>query len=489
MLRGIWVVKRQDGYIPVSRRFPLAERKHKKQVATAAIDNELPKSSAAPIPDDVDLGACVLHKLNEEKEASDTSPLQKHFLEVSPNLWPLVVLDEGEHVVAVLPLVPVEAFLEYNKRKLGRNGSKSGGFYHGEALASTLQAIPSVSIAVETTVSIANILKREKKKGDGKEIYDRAWQFILDGIPAGILMDPSVSNIEAMFNSPYMQKPMKQPQPFFKPHLFKGRQRIKFMVEEHVTGCLGPIPGHSNRGELGLCKLTGKIRCCADIENLPDITVPLSIPKDTALDVIVHECTRSYGSIHEQTNVLCFSPPLGWFQLASFMPKAKQEEGSEESWRLPISCTLEVLITNPSLVQFRAVLRCKGVTNKELDYCTLHVKIDLESAHLTEIHSSSGAFDQSTRTWNIFTKAKSAHEDEWLTSMIHLNTFTSVLELREALGSCISADLEWRISDRSLTGMCVDTKKISIYPSQNVQVDSSMKSSANVTIMPNIIMN
>ena len=76
MLRGIWVVKRQDGYIPVSRRFPLAERKHKKQVATAAIDNELPKSSAAPIPDDVDLGACVLHKLNEVRHNNTLSGLR-----------------------------------------------------------------------------------------------------------------------------------------------------------------------------------------------------------------------------------------------------------------------------------------------------------------------------------------------------------------------------------------------------------------------------
>jgi hypothetical protein len=482
----------------VSRRFPLAERKHKKQVAAAAIDSELPKSSAAPIPNDVDLGACVLRKLNEENEASNTSPLQKHFLEVSPNLWPLVVVEEGEHLVAVLPLVPVEAFLEWNKGKAGGRNGKGGGFYHGEAFASALQAIPSVSIAVETSVSIAGILKKEKRKGHGqqgnitaKEMYDRAWQFILDAIPAGILMDTSVSNIEAMFNSPYTQKPMKQPQPFFKPHLFKGRQRIKFMVEENVTGCLGPTPGHShsNHGELGLCKLTGRIRCCADIENLPDITVPLSIPKDSALDVIVHECTRSYGSIHEQTNVLCFSPPLDWFQLASYMPKGKKEEEGEGSWHLPISCTLEVLITSPSVVQFRALLRCEGVTNKELDYCTLNVKIHLESARLAEVHSSSGAFDQSTRTWNIFTKSKSASKDEWLTSTIHLDKFTSVLELREALRSCLSADLEWRISNRTLTGMRVDTKQISIYPSQNVQVDSSMKSSANVTIMPSIIMN
>ena len=75
MLRGIWIVKRQDGYIPVSRRFPLAERKHKKQVAAAAIDNELPKSSGAPIPNDVDLGACVLRKLNE---VSNTTTATKY---------------------------------------------------------------------------------------------------------------------------------------------------------------------------------------------------------------------------------------------------------------------------------------------------------------------------------------------------------------------------------------------------------------------------
>lgn len=207
MLRGVWIVRKEDSYVPLSRRFPLAERKHRKQVAA---------SSASAIPEDVELGADLVRKAKGAKELGNNSPLYEHVVEAAPNLWPMVVLDAGHHLVAVLPLVPPAALSQHDKVKQEAAETGFGLKYH-TALASILEPIPSVYVAVETAVALARVLGEKDASSPQKqgkpgwaEAYDRVWKVILDGIPGGPCIEVNADNLEAMFDNQHSNKPRRR---------------------------------------------------------------------------------------------------------------------------------------------------------------------------------------------------------------------------------------------------------------------------------------
>ena len=454
-------MNRQTSHVPISRRFTLAERKHKKETQTNAA-----------LPEDADLGSLLVEKYGErerETESEEVPPVCQHILELPSenHLWPMVVLSEGHHLVAALPVLSVE---EHRNKALTPSG---------------------VYVAVEIVVAIAKLL-REEEKANVTNMYQRAWTFILDAIPGGVVLDCNVENIENMYNMAFTSKPLKQPQPFFKPHLYKGRQRLKFMVEESISGRVLSSPSsaaavgdNSKHLALRFADFVGKISCCADVEGLPDISVPLSIPKDKVLlDVLLHKCTRSYGSIHKQTDVICFSPPVGWFQLASYVPKDKTQVSSY----FPMTCKLELLVTKTGLVQFQAGLMYTGVTKKEFEYCTLKLHFGLVGQLLNEVHTTCGTFNKSTSTWNVISKGPSISKEEFITGMFQHPQSTDAAKLKESLESSVTAVLKWKLPGRTLTQTHLDTKQVSMYPSQNIKIDSDLQSSANLTIVPHVVL-
>ena len=202
MLRGLWVVRKEDGYVSLSRRFPLAERKHRKQSPAAP----------QPIPDDVELGSDLVNVAKAAKEHTENSPLYEHVLESSSGLWPMVVLESAGHLVAFLPLVPREALVLHEKAKAEAR-ERGHGLWYYDAIAQALQPVPSVLLAMEAAAALAGVLSDHgKREGEEtwEETYQRAWRFVLDGIPAGSILDTSVENVEGMLNAQYAQKPRRR---------------------------------------------------------------------------------------------------------------------------------------------------------------------------------------------------------------------------------------------------------------------------------------
>jgi len=189
------VVTKDNGYVPISRRFPLAERKHRKQSAATAW--------SCAVPDDVELGSALVEQTKAASEYNNSnSPLYEQVVEVCPRVWPMVVLESSHHLVAVLPLVPQEALTRYEGLK--KEAVERGvGLRHHDALASILQPLPSVLLAMEVATGLGRIISGVEKQqvtGNWEETYDKAYQFILDGIPAGVVLETSGESLEVMFN-------------------------------------------------------------------------------------------------------------------------------------------------------------------------------------------------------------------------------------------------------------------------------------------------
>jgi len=515
MLRGIWVTTR-DGNVSVSRRFLLTERKHRRQILSSEFKHELPKGVGDAPPLDVELGSRIVDSYSKAQNTSSCSSIYKHLVEVAPALWPLVVIQESNYIVSVLPLVPAETFLEYERLKQEQKASSGDELAQTQMTSVVKPVMSSIGVALDIAVNIAKLIARGRDMGQD-QLEKKIWNYILDAIPVGTPLDTNARNIENICSLPYGHKPLKEPQPFWKPHLYKGRARMRFQIREDISGFISSTPSTQQASvgssALAQCKLVGQIFCCADIESLPDITVPLLLPSQEAkekeeeenrLEFILHQCARPSGSIHDQPLALCFTPPLNWFTLASYAPRCLREA----TWDLPISCQLKITVIDPSTAQFEAVIfrNAKCVSNKQIEFCTLQIKLhpDMKVSE-APTRITTGTFQKNAMVWNVFPpKGSSRTTEHYITVKAHQLPVAAPLadddvpdglrmgccSLRDKLEATACAHLAWKIPGRTLTGIGIDKDHVSMHPSvqKSAAMDCSVETNARITVIPHIVM-
>ena len=285
-----------------------------------------------------------------------------------------------------------------------------------------------------------------------------------------------------MCSAPFPQKPLVQPQPFWKPRLYKGRQRVHFKMQETVTGFMSQNVEIKN----STYKLLGQIFCCADIENLPDITVPLLYKKTQENDFewIFHECNRVTDSIHKQPTALCFSPPLGWFTLASYTQKRIQNEPTQPIW-----CRFDIKILDESKVSFEATLDIGEDIIQYITSCTVCLKIQSDIEIEEEPQSSAGYFFKDKMTWNPMSNNMGISERESLTGFIHLPEYQSIYDLEKKLEKEAYATLDWEVSGKAVSGITVDTASTSLYPNKSFLIHNAIESNGErILVKPKVLM-
>ena len=102
--------------------------------------------------------------------------------------------------------------------KVKQEAAETGfGLKYHTALASILEPIPSVYVAVETAVALARVLGEKDASSPQKQgkpgwadAYDRVWKVILDGIPGGPCIEVNADNLEAMFDNQHSNKPRRR---------------------------------------------------------------------------------------------------------------------------------------------------------------------------------------------------------------------------------------------------------------------------------------
>ena len=110
--------------------------------------------------------------------------------------------------------------------------------------------------------------------------------------------------------------PMDQTQPAWKPYLYKGKQqRILFTVSEAVSAAL-----YDRDDVPDTVTLAGQINCKAELEGLPDVSLPLMYPNTTKFESFsYHPCCQAQPFDKGQDKqTIMFSPPLGNFVLVHY---------------------------------------------------------------------------------------------------------------------------------------------------------------------------
>ncbi|XP_020584821.1 AP-5 complex subunit mu [Phalaenopsis equestris] len=141
--------------------------------------------------------------------------------------------------------------------------------------------------------------------------------FISASMPFGTPLDLNFANIASIKANGFSSAdpPLADlKQPAWKPYLYKGKQRILFAIHEVVNAAM------YDRDEISdAISISGQINCRAELEGLPDVSVPLTGLKSANVEVLsFHHCAQvSEHGLDKQA--FMFSPPLGNFVLIRYI--------------------------------------------------------------------------------------------------------------------------------------------------------------------------
>ncbi|XP_072063664.1 AP-5 complex subunit mu isoform X1 [Arachis hypogaea] len=176
---------------------------------------------------------------------------------------------------------------------------------------------PSVASSAPLGAAVPGLATADSQKFGSRPLdKDALRTFISSSMPFGTPLDLNYSNIfniKANGFSASDLPPADQKQPAWKPYLYKGKQRVLFTIHETVHAAL------YDRDEIpDIISISGQMNCRADLEGLPDVSLPLSGVNTANLEVSsYHPCAQVSDQGLDKQGVM-FSPPLGNFVLMRY---------------------------------------------------------------------------------------------------------------------------------------------------------------------------
>ncbi|XP_057725170.1 AP-5 complex subunit mu [Arachis stenosperma] len=176
---------------------------------------------------------------------------------------------------------------------------------------------PSVASSAPLGAAVPGLATADSQKFGSRPLdKDALRTFISSSMPFGTPLDLNYSNIfniKANGFSASDLPPADQKQPAWKPYLYKGKQRVLFTIHETVHAAL------YDRDEIpDIISISGQLNCRADLEGLPDVSLPLSGVNTANLEVSsYHPCAQVSDQGLDKQGVM-FSPPLGNFVLMRY---------------------------------------------------------------------------------------------------------------------------------------------------------------------------
>ncbi|EPS60091.1 hypothetical protein M569_14712, partial [Genlisea aurea] len=318
-------------------------------------------------------------RLPQSAKGSDSwvdDPITRHIISLPFNgeeegdnyiLWPLVFHTKGSYTVLVLPLVELHHLEAY--RRMCNRPDCGGPSSQDENLSSLLLGLPSITGAVAVAVTVGDVVLGDSSEPEivvststtvgglldsltggigissrtkpvaapasastssgsavraavisdsiktGSKLVDKdlLTSFIRSALPFGAPLDLSYSNfsaIRATGFSPADIPPVDRKQPAWKPFLYKGKQRILFTIQERVHAALYDRDDIPDR-----ITISGQVNCRAELEGLPDVSLPLiGLKKACADSLSFHSCAQ-FPEHGDDKQMITFSPPSGNFVL------------------------------------------------------------------------------------------------------------------------------------------------------------------------------
>ncbi|KAF5738658.1 AP-5 complex subunit mu isoform X2 [Tripterygium wilfordii] len=488
-------------------------------------------------------------------------------------LWPLILHVKGPYCILLLPLVElrhVKAYASLCRRSdcgngVGADGSLSsllldlpsitGAFMVAHAIGDVIGGDviePEVVVSASPTVGglfdsltgsigIAGISARAKpvaapiasatpsnaatvgavssdapKAGSRPLDKDALRSFISSAMPFGTPLDLSHSNVFAIKVNGFSvvdQPTADLKQPAWKPYLHKGKQRILFTIHETVHAAM------YDRDEIpDSLSISGQINCRAELEGLPDVSLPLTGLSTAHIDVLsFHPCAQvSEHGLDKQA--VMFSPPLGNFVLIRYQaicdlgPPVKgfyqlsmvsEDEGAflfklclMEGYKAPLTmefCNVTMpfprrrvvsfdgtpstgtVSTTEHSVEWKIMASGRGLSGKSME-ATFPGTVRFAPWQIQRLPSSRlgpGSMADDDSDTETHSASNMVNVEEYLMEKMNKDLPPADLEEPFCWQAYDYAKVAFKIVGASLSGMSIDSKSVSIYPAVKAPVEFS----------------
>ncbi|KAJ7564566.1 hypothetical protein O6H91_02G023100 [Diphasiastrum complanatum] len=322
-IRALWILN-PHSQVLFSRRFPTVERQWQAACKTQA---QISNITAHPLPTDSQLAQALADRKNREgsirgsgirdalsKEGSDSwvdDPITRAF-SVAQVLGDVVAGEVVEPEIYTNSASTMSGLLDSITGGIGITSITARAKPVNAPVAAVTTAV-SAAAGTSSTVVSGSANKSTLKTADREALRS----FISSAMPFGTPLDLNPINITSIRLNGFTSQdipPADQKQPAWKPYLYRGKQRILFALHEVITAAL-----YDRDDVADVISLGGQVLCRADLEGLPDITLPLSCPTSAQFDALTfHPCAQTFEQgLEKQT--ITFSPPLGNFILARYV--------------------------------------------------------------------------------------------------------------------------------------------------------------------------
>lgn len=375
-------------------------------------------------------------------------------------------------------------------------------------------------VATSTTSSTAvsgTVTSDAPKMGSKALDKDALRTFISSSMPFGTPLDLSHSNISAIkvngFSSSDLP-PTDLKQPAWKPYLYKGKQRMLFTIHETVHAAM-----YDREDIPDSISISGQVNCRAELEGLPDVSFPLTGLNTARVEGLsFHPCAQVPEQGVDKQAVM-FSPPLGNFVLMRYqaicglgppikgfyqLSMVSEDEGAflfklrlMEGYKAPLAmefCTVTMpfpwrrvvsfdgvpsigtVSTTEHAVEWKIVASGRGVSGKSIE-ATFPGTIKFAPWQAQRLPSSRPFFgsiaDEDSDTETEGTSNNMVNVEEFLMEKLSKDLPPVDLEEPFCWQAYNYAKVSFKIVGASLSGMSIDPKSVSIYPSVKAPVELS----------------
>nr|GMD88257.1 AP-5 complex subunit mu [Ipomoea batatas] len=387
------------------------------------------------------------------------------------------------------------------------------------------RAKPVASPAAAPTVSSSGI--GGAMAADGPKIglrpldKDAVRSFISSAMPFGTPLDLNYTNISSIkingFSSTDMP-PTDSRQPAWKPYLYRGKQRILFTIHESVHAAM------YDRDEIpDSIKISGQVNCRAELEGLPDVMFPLTGLDAARLELLsFHPCAQ----VPEHSNdkqALMFSPPLGNFVLMRYqafcrigppikgfyqLSMVSENEGAflfklclMEGYKAPLSmdfCSVTMPFPRRRVVSFDGTpsLGTVSITEHSVEWKIITTGRGVSGKSVEATFPGTVKF----APWQTQSNGTADDEDDEIDStnntinvedflMEKMSKDLQAVELEEPFcwQAYDYAKVSFKIMGGSLSGMTIDPKSVTIFPTVKAPVEFSTQVTSGDYILWNTL--
>ncbi|XP_073308111.1 AP-5 complex subunit mu isoform X2 [Primulina huaijiensis] len=323
----------------------------------------------------------------------------------------------------------------------------------------------------------------------------------------------NISAIKAAGFSSTDLPPADRKQPAWKPYLYRGKQRILFTIHETVHASM------YDRDEIpDSIKISGQVNCRAELEGLPDVSFPLTGLDASRIESLSFHHGAQVPEHGGDKQAVTFSPPLGNFTLVryqafcSFVPPIKgfyqlsmvsENEGAflfklslMEGYKAPSTiefCTVIMPFPKRKVVSFdgtpsigtvsytenfvewKLITNSRGVSGKSIE-ATFPGTVRFapwQAQRPPSAGSAVGTMADEDSDFETESSSSGVNVEDYIMEKMSKDLQAVDLEEPFCWHAYNYAKVSFKIIGPSLSGMFIDPKSVSIFPTVKAPVECS----------------